>query len=111
MSGAHTPMYVIAAEVLCKRSIEMCDVRFEDAWNKYGEHYLLEAQAALDAVGAPDLLEALVRIMDVDRPLSGNPSHSDLVEHWEYEKTQGRGEADDRLFALAAIARATGAAS
>lgn len=55
-----------------------------------------------------DLLTALRRIMDLECPLTGNPTHAELVEHWEYEKTQGRGEADDRLFALAAIARATG---
>lgn len=59
---------------------------------------------------APDLLEALKRIMDVDCPLTGDPSHQELVEHWEYEKSQGRGEAEDRLFALYAISKATGAA-
>ena len=58
-----------------------------------------------------ELVEALRRIMDLDCPITRNPTHSELVEHWEYEKTQGRGEADDRLFALAAIAKATGAAS
>lgn len=56
---------------------------------------------------APELLEALQRVMDLDCPMTGNPSHAQLVEFWEYEKTQGRGEADDRLFALAAIAKAT----
>ena len=106
-----TPMYVTAAKVLCQRCTELCDVDFEDSWKQYGDHYLLDAQAMLDAIGAPDLLEALRRIMDVDCPITGNPSHSELVEHWEYEKTQGRGEADDRLFALAAIKKATGAAS
>lgn len=52
------------------------------------------------------LVEALRRVMDLDCPITGNPSHAELVEHWEYEKTQGRGEADDRLFALAALATA-----
>lgn len=37
----------------------MCDVNFEDSWKQYGEDYLRDAQAVLDAVGAPDLLEAL----------------------------------------------------
>jgi hypothetical protein len=55
-----------------------------------------------------ELVEALKRVMDNDCPLTGNPSHAELVEHWEYEKSQGRGEADDRLFALAALAKATG---
>lgn len=67
-----------------------------------------EAAAELRRLHAlnQELLDALKRVMDVDCPLNGDPSHKELVEHWEYEKTQGRGEADDRLFALAAIAKA-----
>ena len=59
-------------------------------------------------VAAPLLLDALKRMMAMNCPLTGNPSHQTLVEFWEYEKTQGRGEADDQLFALSAIFRATG---
>ena len=55
-----------------------------------------------------ELLAALRRVMDIDTPITGNPTHAQLVEYWEYEKSQCRGEADDRLFALAAIAKATG---
>ena len=50
-----------------------------------------------------DLLSALIKLLENDRPLSGNPTHAQLVEHWEYEKTQGRGEADDQLFALSLV--------
>lgn len=57
---------------------------------------------------AVELLEALERLVALDCPLTGNPSHERLVEFWEYEKSQGRGEADDQLFALAAIAKAKG---
>lgn len=57
---------------------------------------------------APDLLEALQRLVDLNCPLTGNPSHEELVEHWNYEKTQGRGEADDQLFALMTLAKAKG---
>jgi len=56
---------------------------------------------------APALLDACERLMAIHCPLAGNPSHERLDAFWEYEKTQGRGEADDQLFALAAIAKAT----
>jgi hypothetical protein len=55
---------------------------------------------------APDLLEALQRLMPT--PLTGSPTHAQLVDFWTYEKQQGRGEAADVLFALAAIDKATG---
>lgn len=55
---------------------------------------------------APDLLEAIQRLMANHCPLTGIQTHESLVDFWEYEKTQGRGEADDELFALAAIAKA-----
>lgn len=55
---------------------------------------------------APDLLEALERILE--QPLTGNPSHKSLIEHWEYERSLGNGYAKDQLFALSAIAKAKG---
>lgn len=66
-----------------------------------------EADARLIAA-APDLLEALQRMLAKDVPLTGAPSHDELVEFWEREKLQGRGDAEDVLFALAVIAKATG---
>lgn len=63
------------------------------------------------AMGAGDLLASLRAVMDMDCPITGNPSHEELVEFWEYEKTQGRGEADTRLAALRAIANADRAAA
>jgi hypothetical protein len=50
------------------------------------------------------LLEALVRLMNNDCPLTGDPTYEELVEHWEYERSVGRGGADDQLFALSVIA-------
>lgn len=64
-----------------------------------------KANAALIAA-APDLLEALQRTLY--QPLTGSPSYERLVEFWEYEKIQGREEADDMLFALATIEKALG---
>lgn len=69
----------------------------------------LPGDADLDLIlAAPDLLEALVRLMTNDCPLTGNPTYGELVEHWEYEDSQGRGEAQDQLLALRAVAKALG---
>lgn len=57
---------------------------------------------------APKLLEALTRILDLDCPLTGDPSRERLIEHWEWEQSQGNGAAEDNLFALAVIAEALG---
>ena len=59
MSAAHTPMVVAAARVLCNRMADACEVDYEDSWKTYGDDYLDDAKAALDAAGVPDLLEAL----------------------------------------------------
>lgn len=57
---------------------------------------------------SPLLLEALERLVKLDMPLTGDPSHERLVEFWEWEKTQGREEADDQLFVLTALQAARG---
>lgn len=88
------------------RASHKCIVGAADEEDWYGPIWN-EANARLIAA-APDLLEALKIIVGNNCPLTGNPSRAELVEHWEYEKSQGRGEADDHLFALAAIAKATG---
>jgi hypothetical protein len=51
-----------------------------------------------------DLLEALKRILP--HPIFGTTDIAKEREFWEYEKTQGRGCADDMLFALNAIEKA-----
>lgn len=66
---------------------------------------MIEREAALIAERA-ELLEALQRVMKLHVPYTGNPTHARLVDYWEFEKQQGRGCADDMLFALSAIARA-----
>jgi hypothetical protein len=78
----------------------------------YSHLYLTQDECDANArliAAAPDLLEALQRLMPT--PLTGNPTHAQLVDFWTYEKQQGRGEAADVLFALAAIAKATGSAA
>lgn len=60
MSAAkHTPMVVAAARALCKRGAEQCNVDFEDSWKVYGDLYLEDAQAALQAANAQELIRAL----------------------------------------------------
>lgn len=83
------PMVVAAARELCKRASEACNVDFEDNWKIYGGDFIADAEAALKAAGALELLEAL-RDMVSD--------HADLSD-----KTLA--------FARAAIAKATGAAA
>ena len=49
------------------------------------------------------LLASLKAIMENGCPLTGNPTHAELIEFWEYEKSQGRGDADIHIAALNAI--------
>ena len=66
-----------------------------------------ESQAIVTSLN-DELVEALQRLMDIDCPITGNPSQEQLVEFWEYEGTQGREETEDQLFALAVIAKVRG---
>ena len=71
---------------------------------------LLNTQGRMSTLN-DQLLAALELLLDIRCPITGNPSHADLVEHWEYEKEEGDGEADANLQALAAIAAAKGGAA
>jgi len=62
---------------------------------------LMETAAQRD-----ELLASLKAVMDYDCPITGDFTHADLIEHWEHEKAQGRGEADMRITALNVIAKA-----
>ncbi len=50
------------------------------------------------------LLEALKDVLHIECPLIGNPSVRELIDHWQYEKSEGNGSADVYLYALNAIA-------
>lgn len=86
--SAHTPMVVAAARELCHRSAEQCGVDAEDSWEVYGDDFLADAAAMLDACGAPELLEALKALIghDPDDPLSGWRGHGgdDILFECEY---------------------------
>lgn len=89
MKAAHTPMSIAAARALAERSAAQCGVDAEDNWKIYGEDFIADAEAALNAAGAADLLEALCDMVS---------DHADL--------------SDATLqFARSAIAKATGGAS
>ena len=79
------------ARALCKRASEDCGVDFEDNWKLYGESFIADARAALDAAAAPELLAAC-----------------QSAAQW----LQGWASADRELSVLrAAIEKATGSAS
>lgn len=54
------------------------------------------------------VIYALQRMVAMDCPLTGNPSISELIDHWQYEQSQGNGAAEDNLFALSVLAEAVG---
>lgn len=83
--------------------------KFEGVCSMLGSTMRPVPEANADLItAAPKLLEALIRMLDLDCPLTGDPSRAELIEHWEYEQSQGNGAAEDNLFALAVIAEALG---
>jgi hypothetical protein len=87
------------------------------AWRLIGRHAEnwadigLMMDAWLEANTPPrELLESLQRLMANNCPYTGTPTHAQLVAFWQSEKEQGCGDAEDMLFALAAISKATGTA-
>ena len=61
--SVYSPMVVRAARVLCKRNSDVCGVDNDDNWKTYGEAWLADAQAALYAAGAHEVLEALKALL------------------------------------------------
>lgn len=55
----YTAMVVAASRVLNQRTADESGVDAEDQWKYYSESFKEDAQAMLDAIGAPELLEAL----------------------------------------------------
>lgn len=49
MSTQHTPEVIAAARALCKRNAEVCNVDADDSWAIYGEEFIADAIAALQA--------------------------------------------------------------
>lgn len=59
----HSPMVIAAARALCKRYADDCCVELEYAWNLYRDDHLADAQAAFDAAGVGELVEALQQVL------------------------------------------------
>ena len=54
-----SPMVLKAARALSDRSAELCDVDWDEQWKLHSAHFIDNAQAALDAVGAEEMREVL----------------------------------------------------
>lgn len=57
------PMVVAAARALCKRASDACNVDHDDTWKVYGESFLEDAKAVLEAINALGLQEATRRLV------------------------------------------------
>jgi hypothetical protein len=66
MEAKHTPAAVVAAaKELSKRAAADCNVDADDMWKTYGDDYLRDAEAALEASGFSDLLQALKELTEI----------------------------------------------
>lgn len=54
-----TRMYVAAGKVLANRSADACGIDRGDNWKTYGDEFIADAIAVMDAIGADDMLTAL----------------------------------------------------
>lgn len=81
---------------------------YQQVTNRQLNKFVNERNLALEQ--RDNMLAALVALLDNYCPLTGNPTHAELVQHWVYEKSQGRGDADIHLAALAAVASVKGGA-
>lgn len=108
-ANKHTPMVVAAARALCRRNSDLCNVDFDDNWKLYGGDFLMDAQVALESAAAPELLEALHRLLhhaDHSEGCGDSDSYNNAGV-----PTCGCGLDSATEFAHEAIAKATGGAA
>lgn len=77
------------------RDMDMLAKQRDDAWLRLS---IVEDQR-------DELLAALKEFIYLDAPITGSPTHDDLVSYWERELSQGNGYASLNLNALSAIAK------
>ena len=58
-------MVVAAARVLSQRNAEQCGIDAADMWKQYGEDFIADAQAALNAAALAELLAACLNARDM----------------------------------------------
>lgn len=109
MSAQHTPtpmaMVVAAARALCDQHASMCNVNADDLWNLESEGFKEDAEKALEACGALELLEALQALVN-DKQCDPNKARSN-AGRW----TTINARSEDLERARAVIHIATGGAS
>lgn len=66
----------------------------------------LESQWLLECRQRDELLINLKKMVDLQCPITGNPSYEDLIKYWKYEEQEGRGIATDMIDAIYAIIKA-----
>lgn len=60
-------MILVAARVQCVRDCTALGIDYHLMWEKWGERYLEDAKAVVEAIHAPWLLEALQELADAAR--------------------------------------------
>lgn len=75
-------MAIAAGRALCKLSSESCNIDFDDNWKFYGEHFIEDADAALEASGARELLTVLEQLTATvsDSLTAGGVVHPSLAK-------------------------------
>jgi hypothetical protein len=94
VSAENNAMVTAAARALCKNASEVCNVDFEDNWKIYGDEiYKPEAQLALDACGALELLAACRLAMMLKRVGGMLPGVKELVDEVVREAEEAHAKA------------------
>jgi len=91
-----TPMVIAAARALCKSSSEVCNVDYEDNWKLYGGEFLIEAERALAACGANDLLEALQAVVDAFQFTNESPGQYEAIQAARAAISRATGQGEDK---------------
>jgi hypothetical protein len=83
---------------------------FEYPTNPNGNHPIRNIKPLFNKDNSEKLIEELLinlkKMVDLQCPITGNPSYEELIKYWEYEGQEGRGIATDMIDAIYAITQA-----